>query len=86
MDTNQREFNQTMKTLFQLIPAVVAVVACCAAVSPVNKPAVKNPKRTHVIEIWERGVGVPSGKIDLRITTGFNDQTQEFVFKNVPVE
>jgi len=51
-----------------------------------KKPAVTNPKRTHVIEVWERGVRVPTGKIDLRITTGFNDHKEEFVFENVPVE
>ena len=51
-----------------------------------KKPAVTNPKRTHVIEVWERGVRVPSGRINLRITTGFNDHKEEFVFENVPVE
>jgi len=51
-----------------------------------KKPAVTNPKRTHIEEIWERGVRVPTGKIDIRITTGFNDHKEEFVFENVPVE
>ena len=51
-----------------------------------KKPAVTNAKRTHVIEMWQRGLRVPSGKIDLRITTGFNDHHEEFVFENIPVE
>lgn len=51
-----------------------------------RKPAVTNPKRTHVFESWERGLRVPGGKIDLRITTGFNDHKEEFVFKDIPVE
>ena len=51
-----------------------------------KKPTVTNPKRTHVIEVWERGLRIPSGKVDLRFTTGFNDHKQEFVFKDVPVE
>ena len=51
-----------------------------------KKPSVTNPKRTHVIEIWERGLRVSSGKVDLHITTGFNDRTEEFVFEGVPLE
>ena len=51
-----------------------------------KKPSVTNPKRTHVIEIWERGLRVSSGKVDLHITTGFNDRTEEFVFDGVPLE
>jgi hypothetical protein len=51
-----------------------------------KKPAVTNPKRTHVFETWKRGLRVPGGKIDLRITTGFNEHKEEFVFKDIPVE
>ena len=51
-----------------------------------KKPAVTNSKRTHVFEMWERGLRVPGGKIDLRITTGFNEHKEEFVFKDIPVE
>ena len=51
-----------------------------------KKPAVTNPKRTHVFEMWERGLRMPGGKIDLRITTGFNEHKEEFVFKDIPVE
>ena len=51
-----------------------------------KRPAVTNPKRTHVFEVWERGLRVPGGKIDLRITTGFNEHKEEFVFRDIPVE
>ena len=51
-----------------------------------KQPAVTNPKRTHVFERFERGVRVPTGKVDLHFTAGFNDQNEEFVFENVPVE
>ena len=51
-----------------------------------KKPDVTNPKRTHVFQVWERGLRVPGGKIDLRITTGFNEHKEEFVFRDIPVE
>jgi len=51
-----------------------------------KKPTVTNPKRTHILEVWERGLRVPDGKIDIHITTGFNDHNEEFVFKGIPLE
>jgi hypothetical protein len=51
-----------------------------------KKPTVKNPKRTHVVQKWERGLRVPKGRIDLHLTTGINERDVEFEFKDVPVE
>lgn len=51
-----------------------------------KKPDVTNPKRTHVIEIWERGLRIASAKVDLHITTGFNDHKEDFIFEGVPLE
>jgi hypothetical protein len=51
-----------------------------------KKPEVSNPKRAFVYKDWHRGVRVPNGKVDLHITAGFNNHSEEFVFQNVPLE
>lgn len=51
-----------------------------------DKPQVTNPKRAVVYKAWLRGLRANSKKIDLHITAGFNQQTEAFVFKDIPVE
>jgi hypothetical protein len=51
-----------------------------------NKPVVKDAKRAVVYKDWKRGLRVPSGKIDLHLTTGFNEHKETFVFKDIPLE
>jgi hypothetical protein len=51
-----------------------------------KKPEVSNPKRAVVYNDWHRGVRIPNGNVDLHITVGFNNHSEEFVFQNVPLE
>jgi hypothetical protein len=56
------------------------------ALPDAEKPSVSNPKRTVVHKEWLRGVKIPGKRMDLHIVTGFNEQKENFVFKEIPLE
>jgi len=48
-------------------------------------PVVENKDRSRLIKESTRGIILPSGKVEIRIEVGFNNEKEWFVFKNIPV-